>query len=129
MGGELLIGKVTFSDNSSQSTAGFQSGRNRIINGAMAVDQERSGAAVTPTVNSYILDQYNIAVSQASKLTFQQVVDAPAGLKNSLKITVAAQVTPGVGDFFQISQPIEGQNILDMQFGSAGASIITFSFS
>ena len=32
--------------------------RNRIINGAMVIDQRNSGASVTPTTSSYTLDRW-----------------------------------------------------------------------
>lgn len=102
--------------------------KNRIINGGMQIDQRNDGAAVTPTASAYTIDRWLAAVTQASKLTFQQVADAPAGMKTSLKVTVASQFSPGAADVFSVSQGIEGNNIIDLQFGSAGALSITTSF-
>jgi len=105
--------------------AGF---RNRIINGDIRIDQRFVGTSVTPSgagTNNYIADRWSAFIQQASKLTFQQVVDAPAGFKYSLKATVAAQYTPLTGDTFSIQQRIEGQNIVDLAFGTASAQTIT----
>lgn len=102
--------------------------RNRIINGDMRIDQRNNGAAVAPTAgSSYTLDRYFLNATVASKLTFQQVADAPAGFKFSTKITVAAQYAPAAADQFQYAQGIEGQNIVDFQLGTAGAATITLS--
>lgn len=101
--------------------------RNRLINGDMSVNQVNGGTAVTPTTNQFITDQWQAIASQASKLTFQQVADAPAGLKYSTKISVAVQYAPVATDNFLLIQKIEGQNIVDFQLGTAGAVTIVTS--
>lgn len=99
--------------------------RNKIINGDMQVSQVNGATAVTPaTASSYPIDQWQLSQSQSSKLTVQQVADAPAGFKFSAKITVAVQYVPLATDTFTIQQPIEGQNITDFQLGTAGAVTI-----
>jgi hypothetical protein len=110
----------------SQAVSGFMYG-NRIINGAQEIDQVNSGAAVTPAAVGYLTDMFGGFVSQASKLTFQQVPDAPAGLKNSMKITVALQYSPAATDSFILLTAIEGKDVIDFQLGTAGAATITVS--
>ena len=113
------------------STAQYYGFKNRIINGAMAIDQRNAGAAVTPSNTAaltYIVDRFAHYSTIASKLTYQQVADAPSGFKNSTKITVASQYTPVATDQFQYYQPIEGYNVADLNFGSSAASTITVSF-
>ena len=107
------------------STFGF---KNRIINGAMVIDQRNAGASVTPADAAYTLDRWRFSTSQASKFTVQQSTTAPAGFKNSMLITVASAVSPSAGDAFGIFQPIEGLNFFDMSFGSASAQTISISF-
>lgn len=102
--------------------------QNRIINGDMRIDQRNGGSAVTPTASGYVIDRWQAGVTQASKLTFQRVADAPPGAAFSLKVTVAAQYAPAVGDIFNLNQPIEGNNVTDLQFGSSGALQITTNF-
>jgi hypothetical protein len=114
----------------SASTFGF---KNRIINGAMVIDQRNAGASVTPTTNQYSLDRWELYVTQSSKVSFQQnagSVTPPAGFKNYLGLTVgaSANVTVGATDLFLIDQYIEGYNIADLGFGAAGASTVTLSF-
>lgn len=101
--------------------------RNRIINSDMSVSQLNGTTAVTPTASAFVVDQWQAIVTQASKLTFQQVADAPAGLKYSTKISVAAQFSPGAADEFSFVQALEGQNIIDFQMGTAGAVTIVTS--
>jgi hypothetical protein len=115
----------SFTSINSGQIGGF---RNRIINGDMQVSQVNGTTAVTPATNgTYPLDQWQYTCSLGSKLTFQQVVDAPAGFKYSTKITVASQYSPAVGDAFLYKQPIEGQNIVDFQLGTAGAVTLATS--
>jgi hypothetical protein len=105
--------------------------KNRIINGAMVIDQRNAGASVTAssTANfTYTVDRWAYNVSQASKMTLQQSSVAPAGFKNSLLITSSAATSLGAGDYYGIIQPIEGNNIADLGFGAAGASTVTLSF-
>jgi len=100
--------------------------RNRIINSDMSVNQVYGGTAITPTASQFVSDQWQCFISQASKLTFQQVVDAPPGLKYSTKITVASQYSPLAGDFFLFTQSMEGQNLIDFKLGTIDAvAIIT----
>jgi len=105
--------------------------RNRIINGDMRIDQRYAGASVTPATDTYTLDRWGYAASQASKFTVQQnaaAVTPPAGFTNYLGATVASAVTIGASDFFWIQQFIEGYNIADLGWGSANAQTVTLSF-
>jgi hypothetical protein len=103
--------------------------RNRIINGDMRIDQRNNGTAVTPGIGStYLVDRFFVYSTQASKLTFQQVADAPTGFKYSTRVSVASQFSPGVSDTFVFQQAIEGQNIVDLSFGTASAASVTVGF-
>jgi hypothetical protein len=109
--------------------------KNRLINGAMVIDQRNSGASLTlpGTTVTYTVDRWAAYGSQASKLTIQQnagSVTPPTGFKNYLGVTVgaSANVTLGASDIFQLYQSIEGYNVTDLNFGTASAQIITLSF-
>jgi len=105
--------------------------RNRIINGAMVIDQRNAGASVTPTDNQYTLDRWTARVSQASKYTVQQnagSVTPPAGFTNYLGVTVISAATVGAADAFDIQQRIEGFNVADLGWGTANAKSVTLSF-
>jgi hypothetical protein len=104
--------------------------RNRLINGAMLFDQTNAGGAVTPSSSpAYTVDQWRLQFSQNSKITFQQSTTVPAGFSNSLKLTVAAAVaSPAATDFFYIEQPVEGNEVFDLGFGTSGALSVAVSF-
>lgn len=128
-GGMLSAGGVTPTQLSTQSQyTGF---KNRIINGAMVIDQRNGGASITPTDGQYSLDRYKFRVSQASKLTAQQnagSVTPPAGFTNYLGVTSSSAYSIVSGDYFIIVQDIEGFNTTDLNWGSANAKTITLSF-
>ena len=102
--------------------------RNLIINGDMRIDQRNAGASVTPTDGLYTVDRWLFRVSQASKLTAQQVTDAPTGFDYSLKVTSSSAYTVGVSDFFECEQRIEGNNVYQLGLGTSDAKTITISF-
>ena len=111
------------------ANAGAELGmRNRIINGAMVIDQRNGSGEITSAGNVYTVDRFLIQGSQTGKFNVQQVTDAPAGFTNSLKVTVATPVTVGSSDYFILRQPIEGNNVADLGFGTANASAVTLSF-
>jgi len=106
-----------------------QTWRNRIINGAMVIDQRNAGASVTQvTGNTYTVDRFYIVGSVTSKFTAQQSSTVPSGFVNSLKITSSAATSLAAGDYYFLAQSIEGNNIADLNWGSANAKTITLSF-
>jgi hypothetical protein len=108
--------------------------RNRIINGAMVIDQRSAGALYTPTggaITYGAIDRYSYAASQASKFTVQQnagSVTPPNGFKNYLGITSLSAYSVGASEQFNILQVVEGFNIADLGFGTADAKTVTLSF-
>jgi len=105
--------------------------RNRIINGAMVIDQRNAGASVTPTTNvTYTLDRWVAYLSQSSKFSVQQnagSVTPPSGFTNYLGVTSLSAYTVGA-EVFAIAQGIEGFNIADLNWGTANAKTVTLSF-
>jgi hypothetical protein len=118
---------ITFPDTSRQYNS-YYNFKNRIINGAMVIDQRNAGASVTPADNAYTLDRWQSRLSQASKYSVQQSSTAPSGFNNSLLVTSLSAYTVGASEFFQMRQIIEGFNIADLGFGTASAKTITLSF-
>ena len=109
----------------------FGSMKNRIINGAMVIDQRNAGASVTPADGDYGLDRWAFRLTQASKFTTQQnagSVTPPAGFVNYQGITSSSAYSVGVNDFFTLVQYIEGYNIADLNWGTANAKTVTVSF-
>lgn len=105
--------------------------RNRIINGAMQIDQRNAGASVTvnSSTNTYGLDRFYGQASGGGVFTMQRSTVAPAGFTNSLLATVTtADASIASGDLYAISQSIEGFNCSDLGFGTANAATVTLSF-
>jgi hypothetical protein len=123
---------LVFNDASTQNTAATGFGfKNRIINGAMVIDQRNAGAAVTPSSSTYTLDRMQAVMTQASKYSVQQnagSVTPPTGFKNYLGVTSASAYSVGSSDVFAIRQHIEGFNVADLGWGTAGAATVTLSF-
>jgi hypothetical protein len=123
---------LTFNDASTQTTAATGFGfKNRIINGAMVIDQRNAGASVTPAAGAYLTDRFQYDGSQASKFTAQQnagSVTPPAGFRNYLGFTVASAVSITSSDYFQFVQKVEGFNMADLAWGTASAAPVTLSF-
>ena len=114
------------------SQGGINGFKNRIINGAMVIDQRNAGASFTPVANGlYTLDRWFGQVSQNSKMTVQQnagSVTPPTGFTNYLGVTSSSAYSVGSSDYFSIRQAIEGFNTADLGFGTANASTVTLSF-
>ena len=121
---------IVFNDASTQNTSAFTGGfamRNRIINGAMVIDQR--GSATTPvTTGGYVTDRFTQGSPVVSKITASQSTTAPAGYSNSYYALVANAYTPAAGEVFRVAQKIEGLNCADLAFGSASAATVTLSF-
>jgi hypothetical protein len=127
-GEATVVANVTASAFTSTSTFGF---KNRIINGAMVIDQRNAGASVTITntsASTYLLDRWKADVSQASKMSVQQSSTAPTGFTNSLAVTSLSAYTVGASEVFAITQIVEGFNIADFAWGTASAATVTLSF-
>lgn len=122
-------GGTTATINGYTPTVSNMAGRNRIINGAMVIDQRNAGASVTPTGSGgYTLDRWAFSISQASKLSVQQSTTAPAGFINSMLITSLSAYSVAAGDYFLLNQRIEGLNVSDLGWGTANAQTVTLSF-
>jgi hypothetical protein len=106
--------------------------KNRIINGAMVIDQRNAGASVTANTGFlFITDRWANVGSVASKFTSQQnagAVTPPTGYINYLGNTSSAATSLGASDYYFINQKIEGLNIADLAWGTASAATVTLSF-
>ena len=111
--------------------------KNRIINGAMVIDQRNAGASVTPTSQQYCLDRWVAGLTQTAKFTVQQTPSATetgyatrvgAGFTNYLAVTSSSSYSVLSGDVFYIGQYVEGFNTADLAWGTASAKTVTLSF-
>ena len=110
----------------------FDGFKNRIINGAMVIDQRNAGGEVNPAVTAtYYLDRWIASATVASKYKIGQnagAVTPPAGYTNYLGCTSLSAYTAGASEAFNIQQRIEGFNIADLAWGTASAATVTLSF-
>ena len=102
--------------------------KNRIINGAMVIDQRNAGASVAFTSAAYTLDRWVGAVTTAAGSTIQRSTTSTTGFSNSALITVGTGASPAAGAVNRIYQVIEGFNIADLAWGTASAATVTLSF-
>jgi len=122
-------GNVSFGGTAAMSSSFL---RNRIINGDMRVDQRNAGASVTNISGGvYTVDRWAAYASQASKFTIQRnagAVTPPSGFVNYLGVTSSSAYSVLSSDEFDVRQMIEGLNVSDLDWGTASAKTITFSF-
>ena len=105
--------------------------RNRIINGAMVIDQRNAGGSVSN--GAYAVDRWQTVLTAVSGLTTssQRTNDVPlgSGFTNSYRVTITAAATShDTNGRCGILQRIEGYNFADAGFGSGSARPITISF-
>jgi hypothetical protein len=114
-------GNLNMTGGGTANTANTFGFKNRIINGAMVIDQRNAGAVVT--TESYLIDRWRVWRNQTYDI--QQSTDVPTGFSNSLKVTKTSTTQ---STYAYLIQYIEGFNFADMLFGTANARIVTLSF-
>ena len=101
--------------------------RNKIINGAMEINQR--GTAAVATDGAMISDRWKEIESGGGNMTCQVVADAPASFRNSIKaIASTADDCSQAADEYRILHRIEGNNVVDLYYGNSGAKTTTLSF-
>ena len=104
--------------------------RNIVINGAMNVAQRATSVTgVGGSTGYFTCDRWLIANSGEGRATVTQTADGPVGFANCLKLDcTTADTSIAGGEFFQVVQKIEGQNLQRIGKGVSGAKEITVSF-
>ena len=110
------------------TTTGYYGFKNRIINGAMMIDQRNAGASITANGSTFAVDRFTFSTNLVSKATAQRSTTAPTGFINSLLVTSSAATSFASGDYFSVKQAIEGFNCADLAWGTASAATVTVSF-
>jgi len=104
--------------------------KNRIINGAMVIDQRNAGASVALSSSVvYSVDRFQCRLGTSTSSTAQQSSTVPSGFSKSLLLTIGTGASPSAGagtGYF--SQSIEGFNCADLEWGTANAQPVTLSF-
>jgi hypothetical protein len=121
---------VTEAQGGTGTTIGYNGFKNRIINGAMVIDQRNAGASVSisSVFATYTLDRWASFNSVTGKLTVQQSSTVPTGFNNSANLTCSSAYTASSAESFHLTQYIEGYNVADLGWGTANAKTITLSF-
>ena len=124
-------GGSTTSINGYTPSASNMTGRNRIINGDMRIDQRNTGASTSVSAGAtfYGVDRFaGFFGASATGCTTQQASTAPAGFINSFKFAVGTGASSSSGQTAWIGQRIEGLNVADLGWGTANAKTVTLSF-
>lgn len=100
--------------------------RNKIINGAMVINQ-RAATVTASGTQQWVTDRWSV-YNATGTVTFQQSTTAPPGYTNSLLATVTATGSYGSGGYTLLGQFIEGLNTADLAWGTSSAKPITVSF-
>jgi hypothetical protein len=121
-----VTGTLPEANGGTGTTTGYYGFKNRIINGAMVIDQRNAGASFTTGSSAYGIDRWLFQTVGAAG-TAQQVA-GNTGNNKAIKITGAASITT-----YLVSQRIESVNIYDcasqtvavsfMLSGSASGSV------
>ena len=124
-------GGTTATINGYTPTVSNMAGRNRIINGAMVIDQRNAGASQTSIGNNtFITDRFSYqrsGLGATAVFNCQQSSTAPTGYGNSayLTATTGQTLTTTGGVYFVVRHVIEGFNIAD---ALRNQSNVTLSF-
>ena len=130
-GSAISSGTVAEAYGGTGTSTGYYGFKNRIINGAMVIDQRNAGAAITLATNiaGFPVDRLVMYKGTAgATVTGQQASASIAGFEKCAVWTTTVASAPAAGDINGIWQVIEGLNTLDLQWGTANAKACTVSF-
>jgi hypothetical protein len=105
--------------------------RNIVINGDMSLAQRSTSVASLTTGGYRTLDRWYFDINSIGTWTMSQSTDTPTGqgFANSLKVDcTTADASPAAGDYLQLIQIFEGQNLQYLKKGTANAVSLTASF-
>jgi hypothetical protein len=118
---------MTLAVNIAQSGSNNVTFRNKIINGAMVINQRVFSGNVT--TNQYTLDRWlAISPTDSGKFSVSQNSTTATGFSYSLLATSLTAYTVLTNDRFSLAQAIEGYNTADLSWGTANAQTVTLSF-
>ena len=107
--------------------------RNKIINGAMLVDQRNAGSSTNIANGSaqYHLDRWSTQAAglDEASIGVAQSTDCPDGFAHSMKLTVnTPESSIASSEYISVYQKMEGQDLQDLAYGVSGAKNFTMSF-
>ena len=101
--------------------------RNMIINGGMQVSQRNGTSSFAFTNGTFGTDRWKYN-GDSSRLTAQQVADAPADFHYSLKLASVGNNSPGATAGSGMWMQLEGDDVTRLSYGTASAKTVTLSF-
>jgi len=101
--------------------------RNMIINGGMQVSQRNGTSSFALTNGKFGTDRWKYN-GDSSRLTAQQVADAPAGFHYSLKLASVGNNSPGSTAGSGMWMQLEGDDVTRLSYGTNSAKTVTLSF-
>jgi hypothetical protein len=104
--------------------------RNRIINGAMVVNQ-RGGTVTSGASGTFGVDRFASYASGGGVFTAVQSSTVPTGegfVSSNLLTVTTVDSSIASGEYYSYAQSVEGYNIADLNWGTASAKTVTFSF-
>tara|TARA_R110000823_G_scaffold312870_1_gene439953 strand:+ start:1212 stop:2306 length:1095 start_codon:yes stop_codon:yes gene_type:complete len=105
-----------------------QGNKNRIINGAMQVNQRGDTTGVT-TSQYGGPDRFKFGIATAGTFDISQSTTAPNGFANSYKLDcTTADASLAAGDLVAAQTRIEGQDLQQLKKGTSDAESVTLSF-
>ncbi len=107
-----------------------QGSSNVIINGAMNVAQRATSSTNISSGGYYTVDRFKVSTNSAGRSTMtQESISDLAGFANAIKLDcTTADTSLGSGEYLQLSQYIEGQNLQSFAKGTSDAKQMTLSF-
>jgi hypothetical protein len=105
--------------------------KNIVINGDMSLAQRSTSVASLTTGGYRTLDRWYFDINSFGTWTMSQSTDTPTGqgFATSLKVDcTTADASPAAGDYLQLIQIFEGQNLQYLKKGTANAVSLTASF-
>ena len=102
--------------------------RNKFINGAMTISQRATSFTSTLADDQYTLDRFKHIIRGTNDSHYTQVSDHPDNFTKSMKVKCNSTYTPSASDNAGFQSHLEGQDLQDLNFGSANANSFTVSF-
>lgn len=125
--GGVLSGNLTVPSLNGGQLAGM---RNKIINGAMEIDQRNNGAAVVDSTGTspFVVDRWQVVTRSGATITAHRAPSGGGSARRHLSVIINSAKTPAPTDQFRITQGIEGLNVADLWVGTVNAKTVTLSF-
>jgi hypothetical protein len=120
-----ILGDISATSINAGQISGF---KNRIINGTGIINQRN--VSVTTASAVYYVDRWlgdtNLAITNFSYA--DDYSTSLVGPRHLYIQTISAKTTLAANDYSALQYRIEGQNLIDLEFGRAAAKPFTFSF-